>query len=126
MDDVEEDYKNEQRYFDSLSRQKPAAEGKVLRLFKGMDCPDSTTCDIVYIDVKTGEEVLRYDGADPANTRFDYGAVPDADTLKKRGYDIQEEIDVSEAVVTHAECAMRMRQSSDDYEDHFDYYDDDN
>jgi len=106
---IEEDYKNEQAYHNSLSAVPRPSEGLVPRFFKGMDCPDPYTADVVYIDVTTGREVMRYDGADPANTRFDYGAKPDSECLANLGYDIKEMIEPGKAVVSHAECAKRMR-----------------
>ncbi len=115
-DDIAADYRHEQNYFNSLSAIPRAPEGMIPRLFKGMDCPDSTTCDIVYIDMLTGKEVMRYDGADPANTRFDYGATPDADILARKGYDIKEMIDPAKAVITLEACRKAMRISYDDYD----------
>lgn len=114
---IEEDYRNEQAYFRSLSIIPPAPEDMTPRFFKGMDCPDSTTCDVVYIDRLTGREVLRYDGADPANTRFDYGAKPDADCLKSKGFDIKEMIDPEKAVISLEACRQAMRVDYTDYED---------
>jgi hypothetical protein len=116
-DDIAADYRNEQAYFDSLSALPIATKTTVPRYFKGWDCPDSTTADVVYIDRLTGEEVMRYDGADPANTRFDYGARPDADYFAKRGLDIKEVINPSKAVISIQECRNRMRVSIDDMGD---------
>lgn len=108
-DDVAADYRNEQSYFNSLSALPRPTDTLVPRYFKGMDCPDDTTADVVYIDRLTGKEVMRYDGADPANTRFDYGARPDADYFAKRGLDIKEMIDPAKAVISLQECSNRMR-----------------
>lgn len=108
-DDVAADYRNEQSYFNSLSALPCSTETSVPRYFKGMDCPDPTTADVVYIDRLTGKEVLRYDGADPANTRFDYGAKPDAEVFAKRGLNIKETIDPAKAVISIAECQRHMR-----------------
>ena len=108
-DDIYADYRNEQAYFDGLSSLPRATETAVPRYFKGWDCPDDTTADVVYIDRLTGKEVMRYDGADPANTRFDYGARPDAKIFARRGMNIKETIDPGKAVVSLQECANRMR-----------------
>jgi hypothetical protein len=108
-DDIGEDYRNEQAYFDSLSALPKPTPTSVPRYFKGMDCPDLTTADVVYIDRLTGKEVMRYDGADPANTRFDYGARTDAEYFSKRGMNIKETIDPAKAVITIQACQNRMR-----------------
>jgi hypothetical protein len=101
-DDLADDYRNEQSYFNSLSALPRATETAVPRYFKGMDCPTYTTADVVYIDRLTGREVMRYDGADPANTRFDYGAKPDSEIFADRGLDIKEMIDPAKAVITQS------------------------
>lgn len=113
---IEEDYRNEQAYFNSLSSIPRDGGDMVARFWKGMDCPDSMTADVVYIDRTTGREVMRYDGADPANTRFDYGAEPDADILARQGYDIKEMVHKDACVVSVQQCASRMAVDwSDDY-----------
>jgi hypothetical protein len=117
IDDIAEDYRHEQASFNSLSSLPRATETAVPRYFKGTDCPDEYTADVVYIDRLTGKEVMRYDGADPANTRFDYGATPDADIFARRGMDIKETIDPAKAVVSLEECRNRMRFSFTDYWD---------
>lgn len=115
LNSIAEDYRHEQNYHDSLSRI-PAPVGDMIpRFWKGMDCPDSTTCDVVYIDRTTGKEVLRYDGADPANTRFDHGATPDADILKKKGLDIKEMIHKDKSIITDDSLRGRMRMDYTDY-----------
>ncbi len=53
-DDIAEDYRNEQRHFDSLSSPPRANDGKIARYWRGMDCPDQYTADVVYIDRKGG------------------------------------------------------------------------
>ena len=116
-DDIAADYRHEQSYFNSLSALPRPTDGEVPRYFKGWDCPDSTTADVVYIDRVTGKEVMRYDGADPANTRFDYGATPDADIFAKRGLDIKEMIDPARATISIKECRRQMRESFDDFDD---------
>lgn len=124
-DDIAADYRTEQAYHDSRCRPPAPRDGLVPRFWRGVDAPDRTTYDIVYYDKLTGRVVLRYDGADPANTRFDYGALTDADLLKRMGLDIGELVDPSKCVVTDSWCAQQMRQdySDDDYLD--DYYDPD-
>ncbi len=118
--DLSDDYRHEQNAHDAVSALPRATDGKIARYWKGQDCPDSTTCDIVYIDRLTGKEIMRYDGADPANTRFDYGATPDADIFTRKGLNIKEMIDKDKSVVTNAELFHRMRSSFDDY-----YYEED-
>jgi hypothetical protein len=49
--------------------------------------------DVVWYDRLTGAEILRYDGVDPAN-RPPLGP-SDADCLADKGYDINEEIEIS-------------------------------
>lgn len=71
---------------------------KTRRYVKIYDCPDSTTCDVCYVDVTTGKEVMRYDGADPANTREDYGAKSDEDCFIEKGLALREMIDSAKAV----------------------------
>lgn len=91
--------------------------GLVPRFFKGWDCPDEYTADVVYIDRLTGREVLRYDGADPANTNPYYGATPDSECFRKKGLDIGAMIEPDRAVISIEECRDRMRQNDDDYWD---------
>lgn len=106
---IEEDYRNEQAHHNAQSRLPLDKGDMVARFWKGMDCPDSTTADVVYIDRTTGQEALRYDGADPANTRFDYGAPTDADCLARRGFNIKEMVHKDQCVVSVQQCAARMR-----------------
>lgn len=115
--DIEDDYRNEQNYHDSLSRLPRPSGDMVARYWKGLDCPDSTTADVVYIDRATGHEVMRYDGADPANTRFDYGAKTDADCFAAKGLDIKEMIHKDKCVVSDQWCAQQMRMDYTDYDD---------
>lgn len=123
-DGVAEDYRNEQRYHDSVGRPK-RVEGMVARYWWGYDCPDSTTCDKVYIDRLSGKEVGRYDAADPANTRFDYGAPTDADWFSRMGLTLGELVRPEDCVLTEAECQARMAVSYSEYDDYYDDYDDD-
>lgn len=71
----------------------------VRRYERRTDAPDDCTFDIFYIDRLTGQEVMRYDGADPANTNPAYGACSDDEAMANRGYDLCEEVDVSKCVV---------------------------
>jgi len=116
-EDLAEEYRNEQAYFNATSAIPRATATSVPRYFKGMDCPDSTTADVVYIDRLTGAEVMRYDGADPANTRFDYGATPDVDYFARRGLDIKETIAPTDAAISVEDCHRRMRVDYSDYGD---------
>lgn len=53
---------------------------------------EDTVCDVYYVDRLTGQTVLRYDAADPANTRADYGADSDYWKMQKRGLNLEERI----------------------------------
>jgi len=71
---------------------------KIRRFAKDYDMGESEEdciCDVVYTDRTTGKEVLRYDGADPANYREDYGAVPDHLIFARKGLDINEMVEES-------------------------------
>lgn len=76
-----------------------AATGMVRRYAKSYDEPDDFTCDVVWTDRLTGRCVLRYDGADPANTSPAYGAPSDADVFARKGLDILEEVEIGRCVV---------------------------
>jgi len=54
-----------------------------------------TVYDVLYTDRTTGKIVLKYDGADPANTNPDYGAESDSDVLARKGLDIDARIEES-------------------------------
>ena len=75
----------------------PAADDPDLvpRYTRRTDTPDDYTCDHVWIDRLTGQEVLRYDAADPANTSPAYGARPDPEVLAQKGHSVDEEIPLS-------------------------------
>jgi hypothetical protein len=60
---------------------------------------DERTYDIIYTDRLTGTVVMRYDGADPANTNPAYGAKSDSEYLASRGHDINAEIEASQSVL---------------------------
>jgi hypothetical protein len=61
--------------------------------------PDDYTHDIIWIDRVTGNVVLRYDGADPANTRASRGAITDEEVFRRRGMDLNEEVEIRSCVV---------------------------
>lgn len=61
--------------------------------------PDDCTYDIIWTDRLTGQTVLSYDGADPANTSPAYGGESDEDTFKRKGLDIFDEVEATECVV---------------------------
>ena len=117
----DDEFLEEERYEHRLQQQDhdrrsrpPASRGDlVARFFKGLDCPDSTTADVFYIDRTTGQEVMRYDGADPANTNPYYGATPDADRLARRGYDIGEMIPRDRCVIDDVALGRLCRTSDD-------------
>lgn len=71
---------------------------KVVRYRKMIDAPDDNTYDICYVDRKTGREVMRYDGADPANTNPEYGAISDEECFYNKGLDKEEMIEETEIV----------------------------
>ena len=74
---------------------------KIHRYFEAYWEPNSSivVCDHVWFDRKTGEVVIRYDAADPANTNPSYGAMTDAERFERKGLDRREMIDLSEAKV---------------------------
>jgi hypothetical protein len=75
-----------------------------------------TRYDILWTDRKTGEVIIKYDGADPAN-RVD----PDWYIFSKRGRDIDEKIEESECV-----CPIPLneidREAEREWEDFCDDY----
>lgn len=88
-----------------------SAQLMVLRFICETESPDDTTYDVLYIDRTTGQCVMRYDGADPANTNPSYGAIPDREALERLGYNLDEEIDIKLSVlpVDPAEVARLIR-----------------
>jgi hypothetical protein len=68
------------------------------RYAKVLDCPDRLTADVCYVDRTTGHEVLRFDGADPANTKESYGGRTDKQWMLDNGRDASEEVDDSQVV----------------------------
>ncbi len=109
-DGIAEDYRNEQAYFDREGAIPRDKDGLTARFAKIYDSPDCTTCDCLIVDRTTGKIITRYDAADPANTRFDYGAKNDGDVLRTMGYDIKEMVDPS-AIITTPERLSSMVQS---------------
>lgn len=98
-DEAQEDFDREHRYAQAALRLKRQTipSGKVKRYASVTDMSDETMCDVVWIDRMTGAEVIRYDGADPANTNSYYGAVSDEEMFSRRGLDPYELIDESDA-----------------------------
>lgn len=126
-DDAFEDERREQRAAQAEHNRNsypPSPKARqIARLFRGQDCPDQYTCDIIFVDRLTGHEVFRFDAADPANTNPYYGAEPDSVYLANLGYDISEMIDPAQAVIAEYELRQLCRVS---YEDDYDnYYEDD-
>lgn len=68
-DDAQEDFDREHRAAQAALNRKriPIPEGKTMRYESTMDSSERYMCDKVWIDRLTGNEVLRYDAADPAN-----------------------------------------------------------
>lgn len=99
MDEAQEDFYREhmaaQRALQRKRINVPA--GKVMRYEYVYDESEEYMCDKVWVDRLTGEEVMRYDAADPANTNSYYGARPDEESFVKRGLDIYATIDASDA-----------------------------
>lgn len=77
------------------------------RYIKFYDCPDETTCDVVWLDRVTGQQILRYDGADPANTREEYGAVSDKECFERRGLDIKATVPEGTKIFTDEELVRK-------------------
>lgn len=66
--------------------------------------PDERTYDIVWKDRLTGNVVLQYDGADPANTNPHYGARPDSESFERKGLNIDDEIEFAKSVIPVPAC----------------------
>jgi hypothetical protein len=100
IDEAQEDFENEHRLAQAALRRKRVelAPGKVMRYMSTYDESGGPTfCDKVWIDRLTGNAVMRYDAADPANTNSYYGARPDEEIFVARGLDYYELIDVTSA-----------------------------
>jgi len=121
IDEAREDADNERRYavaaHNADSSPAMAKDGLIARWLKLYDEPDQYTCDIVYFDRVTGDEVLRYDGADPANTDPYYGARTDGDCMSAKGLDIKELIEPGRQKVSDEELRGKVSRyvSDDDY-----------
>lgn len=109
-DEIAEDYRHEQAYFDKAGATPRDKDGLKARFTKIYDSPDCLTCDCLIVDRTTGKIITRYDAADPANTRFDYGAKSDDEILSNMGYDIKEMVDPSKIIMT-SEKLSNMVQS---------------
>lgn len=98
-----------------------AKNGKIARFLKFVDY--GYDCDQIYVDRKTGEQVLRYDLGDPANTNPYYGAEPDGDILARTGFDIKEMIRPDQQKVSDEEIKSRytLNPPYDDYDYGDDY-----
>ena len=90
-----EDLAREHRYEQAALRlrRQDIPAGKVARYASVTDMSDETLCDVVWVDRSTGKEVIRYDGADPANTNSYYGAIGDEEMFRRLGLDPYETID---------------------------------
>jgi hypothetical protein len=76
----------------------PPAPTAVRRYVQSIFAPDGTTTyDIIWRDRLTGLVVLKYDGADPANTNPAYGGKNDEEYFESRGLDISAEIEPSQS-----------------------------
>lgn len=98
-DEAQEDFDREHRAAQAALHRKRISipEGKTMRYQSVYDESESHMCDKVWIDRLTGQEVFRYDAADPANTNSYYGARPDEESFVKRGLDYYALIDVKDA-----------------------------
>jgi hypothetical protein len=99
IDDAQEDFDREHRYAQAALYLKRIAvpAGMVRRYYQDAEAPDDTTYDIVWIDRLTGRVVIRYDGADPADTNSYYGAPSEEERFHRRGLDPYELIDEAKA-----------------------------
>lgn len=90
----------------NIENNQPAPNALVRRYHKTTDEPDEYTYDIVYTDRTTGREVMRYDGADPAN-----GVTTDEDVFADKGRDINELVRVDQCVTKVTEYDVRAALS---------------
>jgi hypothetical protein len=120
LEDIAADYRGEQSYFNNAGAIPRDRDGLVARFAKIYDAPDSTTYDCLIVDRTTGKVVTRYDAADPANTRVDYGAKSDDEILANLGYDIKELVDPSRIVTTPASLSAMVST----YHEDVDFYED--
>lgn len=98
-DEAQEDFDREHRMAQRALQRKRVTvpAGKVMRYEYVYDQSEECMCDKVWIDRLSGNEVMRYDAADPANTNSYYGARPDEELFVKRGLDIYALIDAKDA-----------------------------
>ena len=80
----------------------------VRRYFRQDYTNNDTVYDVIWWDAKTGEVVLRYDGADPANTDERYGATPDDMIFARKGLDFKERIAVADQTFTRNDAFVRL------------------
>jgi hypothetical protein len=92
-------------------------DGLTPRFVKGMDQSEGD-CDNVIVDRTTGEVVLRYDAADPANTNPYYGATTDGECMRKKGLEINEMVSHNLIITTPQSLAKIFLPN-----DSFDYFD---
>jgi len=99
IDEAQEDFEREHRAAQAALQRKhiDVPDGKTMRYQSVLDASEECVCDKVWIDRLTGNEVMRYDAADPANTNSYYGARPDEEFFVARGLDFYELIDASAA-----------------------------
>ncbi|MCP1852881.1 MULTISPECIES: hypothetical protein [unclassified Bradyrhizobium] len=77
-----------------------ATPAMIPRYVRSVYAPEGTTIyDVIWTDRLSGQEVTRYDGADPANTHPAYGGMPDSDWFEKKGLDINEGIELEKSVL---------------------------
>jgi hypothetical protein len=114
LDEALEDERRERMYAEREFAGKSSApmpkDGKIARYWSFYDQDDDTVCDKVWVDRKTGERVMRYDAADPANTHPYYGASPDSVYFSKYGRDIKEMIDPSEVCMPDHELRRKWAE----------------
>lgn len=114
-DEAQEDYDREYRYaqneHNKNSRAPADTAERRARYYRFYDQDDDTMCDVVWVDRTTGQRVMRYDAADPANTNPYYGATSDGDCFKKKGLDIKEMVPASEVKFTDAELRQRHSEA---------------
>lgn len=118
LEDEQREYRYAQNAHNADSRPASPANGKIARYYKGMDqSSDLGGAYVFYIDRTTGERVLDYDAADPANTNPYYGARSDGEHLRAHGHDLKELIDPGQAVITEDELRALNKPRDDDWLD---------
>jgi hypothetical protein len=81
-----------------------AASTTVRRYVRSGYTPTATTYEIIWHDRLTGSVVLRYDGADPANTNPAYGGQSDEEYFENKGLNIHAEIERSQSKLPVGPC----------------------